>query len=521
MATEQKIRRGTAVEHETFTGAQGELTWDTTNNILIGHDGVKVGGFKHVTEGTTTNITYVVFDSFDSMIAGDPAEVALNRFGSAPTGIYKRVAESNPTVASDFVRISDSSLSDFSINLDGSDETTKLQAAIDSLNPNGGTLVAYGSSAPTITSITVPTDKLITIKDRNNVLTPDLIPQVGIESSGDFDQPHAGGVGTSTRPGNAYVAYRVKHSVKATQANQQDSIYYVQGEAIPPSAGSGLTTEFAAYRFNMTMDNGTEAGAGIRGIHGTMSASNGNAKVRSYRSISIGQDGHDGLLTGIVQTTYRRGIIPISAGGNGIDEYQPGDAGPYVGSDNVITAAVGPGVRDMFVGESQDAGGARPQTMLLQRGGNQKLLSENATIRLHDEGNGVAIDLFADSTYTGDAIFSVEKKGTVKAAASYSGTESMTNDTAITIVPNNKTGFIELFAESTSESYGRIYFRADGTPIAKLAYGGTAFAVTTGPLTGTTGSPGNLTVSVDGSGNIYIENRTSVTRQVTWNITGR
>lgn len=52
MATEQKIRRGTAAEHESFTGAQGEITYDTTNNIIIGHDGVTVGGIEHVNTNT-------------------------------------------------------------------------------------------------------------------------------------------------------------------------------------------------------------------------------------------------------------------------------------------------------------------------------------------------------------------------------------------------------------------------------------------------------------------------------------
>ncbi len=44
MPTQKQIRRGTATEHETFTGAIGEVTMDTTNNTLRVHDGVTVGG---------------------------------------------------------------------------------------------------------------------------------------------------------------------------------------------------------------------------------------------------------------------------------------------------------------------------------------------------------------------------------------------------------------------------------------------------------------------------------------------
>ncbi len=39
-----QLRRGTATEHETFIGAVGELTVDTTNNTLRVHDGITPGG---------------------------------------------------------------------------------------------------------------------------------------------------------------------------------------------------------------------------------------------------------------------------------------------------------------------------------------------------------------------------------------------------------------------------------------------------------------------------------------------
>jgi len=39
-----QIRRGTAAEHDNFTGLEGEVTYDTTNKTLRVHDGVTVGG---------------------------------------------------------------------------------------------------------------------------------------------------------------------------------------------------------------------------------------------------------------------------------------------------------------------------------------------------------------------------------------------------------------------------------------------------------------------------------------------
>ena len=44
MAKQLQLRKGTAAEHSTFTGANGEVTVDTTNKTLRVHDGTTVGG---------------------------------------------------------------------------------------------------------------------------------------------------------------------------------------------------------------------------------------------------------------------------------------------------------------------------------------------------------------------------------------------------------------------------------------------------------------------------------------------
>ncbi len=44
MSRQIQIRRGTAAEHENFTGAIGEITMDTTNKTIRVHDGATAGG---------------------------------------------------------------------------------------------------------------------------------------------------------------------------------------------------------------------------------------------------------------------------------------------------------------------------------------------------------------------------------------------------------------------------------------------------------------------------------------------
>lgn len=48
VATQVKRRRGTEAENDAFTGAEGEITVDLTNNELRVHDGSTVGGHKVV-----------------------------------------------------------------------------------------------------------------------------------------------------------------------------------------------------------------------------------------------------------------------------------------------------------------------------------------------------------------------------------------------------------------------------------------------------------------------------------------
>lgn len=49
MSKRVQLRRGTDTEHNTFTGADGEVTVDTTNKTLRVHDGTTAGGTRLAT----------------------------------------------------------------------------------------------------------------------------------------------------------------------------------------------------------------------------------------------------------------------------------------------------------------------------------------------------------------------------------------------------------------------------------------------------------------------------------------
>ena len=63
MSRQIQLRRGTSTEHETFTGAPGEVTVDTTANTLRVHDGQTPGGTELARAESVTDMTgtdYVV-----------------------------------------------------------------------------------------------------------------------------------------------------------------------------------------------------------------------------------------------------------------------------------------------------------------------------------------------------------------------------------------------------------------------------------------------------------------------------
>jgi Major tropism determinant N-terminal domain/Protein of unknown function (DUF1565) len=55
MALEKKFRRGTTAEMAAFTGAEGELTVDTTKDTLVVHDGTTLGGHVLAKENLSTS----------------------------------------------------------------------------------------------------------------------------------------------------------------------------------------------------------------------------------------------------------------------------------------------------------------------------------------------------------------------------------------------------------------------------------------------------------------------------------
>src|SRR5580658_1789788 len=71
-ATQVQLRRGTGAQVAAFTGAQGEVVVDTTNNRAIVNDGATVGGWPAAKLAEViTNTRTAVSDAAYSALATD------------------------------------------------------------------------------------------------------------------------------------------------------------------------------------------------------------------------------------------------------------------------------------------------------------------------------------------------------------------------------------------------------------------------------------------------------------------
>ena len=89
MAKLLKLRRGTTTQHASFTGAEGEVTVDTTKDTAVVHDGSQAGGRPLAREDlnnvTAANIRTKVEAASDSNVFTDADHTKLNGIEASAT----------------------------------------------------------------------------------------------------------------------------------------------------------------------------------------------------------------------------------------------------------------------------------------------------------------------------------------------------------------------------------------------------------------------------------------------------
>ena len=92
MSIQVKFRRGTATQHNSFTGANGEITVDTTNKTLRVHDGVTVGGirlarYSELGSGPGANVSAYL------QVANANAKFATKAYAASNTAVRSLISD--------------------------------------------------------------------------------------------------------------------------------------------------------------------------------------------------------------------------------------------------------------------------------------------------------------------------------------------------------------------------------------------------------------------------------------------
>ena len=119
MAKLLKLRRGTTSQHASFTGAEGEVTIDTTKDTAVVHDGSTAGGTPLAKEDLT-NVS-------SSTIAG-----RLSNDSIAPSKIGSGTLPSDVTVAS--ANLVDGTIVNADVNASAAIAGTKISPDFGSQN---------------------------------------------------------------------------------------------------------------------------------------------------------------------------------------------------------------------------------------------------------------------------------------------------------------------------------------------------------------------------------------------------
>ncbi len=366
-------------------------------------------------------------------------------------------------------------------------DSAAFQLAVNALPTQGGLIIVPPGdySATTGASVTAGSKKVIWLA--HGAIMPTGLPG-SVVTTGEKTLKTTNR--TSDKTGNVFYHAELKDRIVPT--DRLDNVFYVTGNL--PASADVTQRELIAYGFSLETNHVAPNGGDIRGVKGFVRGNGGGANIRAVHVIAEGFNGHTGNLTGVLAD------VDHSDKTDGVFDPTP-DAIAVVGS-------LGAGTSAGFAVRSRTVTKQRPSYGYYLPGGADAVLPNTACFSAHGGGVGDLYDGRTSDTDT-TVIFRVDNKAKVQAKSYFSGKfTSIADDAAVTIVPPaNNVGTIEFWTNGTG-GWGKAYFRTSGAGSDRMdsIYAGANVAYSTLVLTGTTGTDGKLTVSMN-SGTIYVENR--------------
>lgn len=256
MPTVLQLRRGTSSEHSTFTGAEGEITVNTTKDTIVVHDGATQGGFE-IALADATNIDLssiaqnILPDGDNTRSLGSPS-LQWQDVYVGPGSLYvngQKVLEDN----SGTIVVSADTNQNISLQSHGSGDieldptgtgivqikgTLQVEDGQNVTNSAGNAVTfGVGVIADTVTSKTTDTDLTLTGNGTGNVEVTDALSVGGsLTVTGDLTVN-----GTTT-------------TINSTTLTVDDKNLVIASGAADSAAadGSGITIDGAGATFNYT-----------------------------------------------------------------------------------------------------------------------------------------------------------------------------------------------------------------------------------------------------------------------------
>lgn len=281
MTKQVQRRRGTATQHTSFTGAEGEISVNTTNKSAHVHDGVTAGGFelarKDLDNVTTSSVASKVSGGTISTI-----DINGGTIDNTVIGGSTPVAGNFTTVDTTNIEVTNIKAKDGTASATIADSTgvmTVASSVLTTTDINGGTIdgtVIGGSSAAAGTFTTVTVDNINV--DGNTISSTNTNGNITLDPNGTGNVVVASGnilVGTTTP--HTTVVTSVTPQVQVHGAAASTSSILVERSS---ADANGPTVFLAKDRSGGIVSSGDSAG-GIRftGFDGTNYAEAAGIKV--------------------------------------------------------------------------------------------------------------------------------------------------------------------------------------------------------------------------------------------------
>ena len=374
MAKLLKLRRGSTSQHSSFTGAEGEVTIDTTKDTAVVHDGSQAGGRPLARE----DMSNVSSASIAGQLGTDSIAVGKIAAGTLPTDVKIADANVSGNLTIESADIVDGTIVNADINASAAIARTKLANVdvVDDTTPQlGGNLdtngkdVAFKNAANNATTILFDASQdALEVADNASIVFGDH-PDVAIaysngndfsiagqhNGSGDIVIGHKNGAGT------------IQKSIKSVRSTQAVELYYGDSKKLETTSTGATVTG--------TLDSGNLTITGVDPVIHLVD-SNHNSDYSIY--------GNGGVFT-ISDTTNTADRFEIQSDGT-VDI--AGNLDANGGLD--VTG------NSEFIGDVKFDGATAGSDIIFDRSDNSLTFADDTKIRI---GNSQDLDIYHDGTY--------------------------------------------------------------------------------------------------------------------------